>query len=120
MSWTPEAVVVVGYRIPHNLWRKGFEYCEDHCDDADTKIPEDWEDYFIGLDPIRDGGDTFFGQIIYTVPEDGLAKEFDTILADATTIRSIQKSFETIFHDFYVMTGFPLPSFNKYLGIRWT
>lgn len=119
MSWTPEAVVISGYRVPRNIWREGFEYCEEYCDKND-KIPEDWEDYFVDMDAPGDSSDeTFFGSIIYTVPEDGRTKEFDTILADFNTIDKVQNAFHAIFDHLYVVKGWPVPQYNKYLGCRW-
>ena len=119
MSWTPEAVVISGYRVPRNIWREGFEYCEEHCDKND-KIPEDWEDYFVDMDaPGGNESETFFGSIIYTVPEDGYTKEFDTILANFSTIDNVQNAFHAIFDHLYMVKGWPLPQYNKYLGCRW-
>lgn len=119
MSWTPEAVVISGYRVPREIWRMGFEYCEDYCGKND-KIPDDWEDYFVDMDgPGGNDDETFFGSIIYTVPEDCHTREFDTILADFTTIDKVQNAFHAIFDNFYAMKGYPLPSYNKYLGCRW-
>ena len=119
MSWTPEAVVVSGYRIPREIWCEGFEFCEKHWK-TDSNIPEDWEDFFIDMDgPGGDNNETFFGSIIYTVPEDGRTKEFDTILVDRHTVETVQNAFTTIFYFIYMHKGWPLPSYNKYLGCRW-
>ena len=119
MSWTPEAVVISGYRVPRDIWREGFEFCEEHWN-TDSNIPEDWEDYFIDMDgPGGNDNETFFGSIIYTVPEDGRTKEFDTILADCRTITKVSEAFEHIFRHLYEVSGYPYPSYNKYLGVRW-
>ena len=123
MSWTPEAVVISGYKVPRELWCEGFELCEkmdNSCAEHDAKIPEDWEDYFIDMDaPGGDENETFFGSIIYTVPEDGRTKEFNTILADAKTINTVQDAFHYIFNHLYMVKGWPLPTYGKYLGCRW-
>lgn len=123
MSWTPEAIVISGYKVPREIWCEGFEFCES-LDSKENKnefpIPEDWEDYFIDMDaPGGDDTETFFGSIIYTVPEDGHTKEFDTILANFNTIDTVQTAFHKIFDHLYMMRGWPLPQYNKYLGCRW-
>lgn len=119
MSWTPEAVVISGYRVPREIWQAGFEFCEDNWKNNPI-IPDDWEDFFIDMDgPGGDNNETFFGSIIYTVPEDGRTKEFDTILADFSTIDKVQNAFHTIFDLLYVIKGWPVPQYNKYLGCRW-
>ena len=117
MSWTPEAVVLCGYRVSRDIWQKGFEYCEDNCE-SNPAIPEDWEDYFIDMDnPGGNESETFFGSIIYTVPEDGYTVEFDSIFTHYETIIKVQSAFKAIFSRFY--KDAPLPSYRKYLGCRW-
>lgn len=113
MSWLPEAVVISGYKISREFWKQGFEYCEDH------DILDLWEDFFIDMDPMRDSSETFFGAIIYKVDEYTPAQEFETIVADASTIHSIQDGFEKIFRPIYRENGIPIPLYGKYLGIRW-
>lgn len=119
MSIQAEAVVISGYKIPRELWQKGWEFCEEHWQDDQFNIPSDWEDLFIDMDPISGTGETFFAATIYTVDECSAPKEFDTILADAKTILHVQRSFDIVFHNIYMESGFPTPSFNKYLGLRW-
>lgn len=118
MSYTPEAIVVSGYRLPREIFNLGMELCEEHWEIFEKDI-SGWEDFFIDMDLACCNGDTFFGSIIYTVPEDGRTKEFDTITADYNTIKTVQEKFHAIFDHIYKVKGWPMPSYNKYLGIRW-
>ena len=114
MSWTPRAVVISGYKIPNHIWRKGFEYYEDHLD-----LPGEWEDYFISLDSWRADPETFFGAIIHSVDTDSPAKEFNSIIAHQTVIKNVQYAFHSIFDPIYTCAQEPLPQYSKYLGCQW-
>ena len=70
MSWTPEAVMIRGFKIPRNIWNEGIIKCEE------TDCVKDWEDYFIDMDPISGKGDTLFGEIVATI-EEGTAKSYN-------------------------------------------
>jgi hypothetical protein len=56
MSWTPEAVMIRGFKVPRNIWNEGMDKCEE------TNCVEDWEDYFIDMDPACGQGDTFLAK----------------------------------------------------------
>ena len=117
MSYEAQAVVISGYSVPRDIWHEAFEYCDQHWK-TDPSIPVDWEDYFIDMNPMTGNGETFFGEIIYRVDEYAPCKEFDTILATASTIMRVQNAFDSIFTNFYMIKGYPLPKYNKYLGVR--
>lgn len=68
MSWTPETVIIRGFKIPRDIWNEGINKCEE------TNCLEDWEDYFIDMDPVSGKGDTFFGEIVTTISKRGLLK----------------------------------------------
>ncbi len=111
MSWTPEAIIISGYRVPRNIWQEGFKYCEDNCGKND-KIPKDWEDYFIDMDaPGSNESETFFGSIIYTVPEDGPTKELSSIPTNFHALET-QNAFHEIFKNYSSV-------YNHYIGCRW-
>jgi len=118
MSYTSETIVISGYKLPYEIWKKGFKYCEKHCE-TDINIPANWGDMFINMNPICNHGEVFFGWVIYTVPEDGTTKEFDTILADLPVITHVQWYFDHIFRHIYEQKGFPLPTYNKFIGMRY-
>ena len=119
MSIESTAIIVSGYKIPRDIWQKGFEFCEAHWQDKTYKIPEDWEDMFIDMDCISGKGDTFFGSIIYTVSDTEETKEIDSIITHADTILHILDSFEIIFTPICKEYKCPFPKFGKYLGLRW-
>ena len=119
MSIESTAIIISGYKIPREMWRKGFEFCEEHWQDKTYKIPEYWEDMFIDMDCISGKGETFFGSIIYTVGETEETKEIDSIITHADTILHILDSFEIIFMPMFAAKKEPFPKFSKYLGLRW-
>ena len=119
MSWDPEVIVISGYRLPAEIWKKAMLYCEQHQNDPEAHIPEDWEDYFINMDYIHETHDVYFGAIIHSITEGTPTIEFDTILADFNTIHRVQDAFFNICYPIYMQKGFPLPFYNKYIGMRW-
>ena len=119
MSYTPNTVVISGYRVLRKLWRIGFDYCENNYQ-ADPNIPEDWEDLFIDMDyNYHNANETFFGAIIHKSSADSPTAEFDLILADSNTISSIIETFHYIFDKIYENEKIPLPTYSKYLGVKW-
>ena len=119
MSWQPEAVVISGYRVPREIWNEVFEFCDTHWQ-TDPDIPEDWEDMFIDMDqPGGDNHETFFGVILYNISDNDHTREFDTILANYETVEKVQDAFHKLFRHVYTVKGFPYPSYNKYIGVRW-
>ncbi len=120
MSYTVEAVVISGYRIPRHIWCEAFRFCERYCD-TDDLIPDDWEDYFIDMDPLRgNDNETFFGSIIYNISDDNPTTEFDKIIAKGDTIVKVKQAYNHIFS--YVLSIhniIPAPTYGKYVGMRW-
>ena len=107
MSWNTEAIILVGYKLPRDIWEEGFQFCEKHPD-----ILPDYEDHFIDMDPVVGDGETFFGSIIFNVDDYGPAVELNSIMAGDETIDTLTNSFQRIFPDIK-------STYKKYIGIRW-
>lgn len=112
MSWTPEAVMIRGFKIPRDIWNEGMDKCEE------TNCLEDWEDYFIDMDPVCGKGDTFFGEIIATI-EEGTAKSCNNTNFSLKDIFELTNKYTKIFKEIYANRNllFPLP--DTYVGVRY-
>lgn len=112
MSWTPKAVMIRGFKVPRNIWNEGMDKCEE------TNCVEDWENYFIDMDPAYGKGDTFFGEIITTI-EEGTAKSCNNINFSLKDIFELTNKYVKIFKEIYTNHNllFPLP--DTYVGVRY-
>lgn len=115
MSWTPETVIIRGFKIPRDIWNEGMDKCEE------TNCLEDWEDYFIDMDPVCGRGDTFFGEIAMTV-EEGTAKSYNEANADFSweKFSKLKNQYYAIFEKIYADHNLYFPrSCNAYVGVRY-
>ena len=120
MSWEPETVVIYGYRVPREMWQDIFEYCEQNYTDDDQRIPDDWEDYFIDMDPACGQGETLFGKVVHSFSDDDIElKEFDSLLVDLNTIRAVEHTFDVVVRPVYENKQKSAPRANKYIGMRY-
>lgn len=113
MSWIPEAVMIRGFKIPRDIWNEGMQKCEE------TNCLEDWEDYFIDMDPACGRGDTLFGEIIATI-EEGTARSCNETNFSWEKFSQLKNKYYAIFEKIYADHNryFPL-SCNTYVGVRY-
>lgn len=115
MSWTPEAVMIRGFKIPRDIWNEGMDKCEE------TNCLEDWEDHFIDMDPISGKGDTFFGEIVTTI-EEGTAKSYNEANTDFSweKFSRLKNKYYAIFEKIYADHNLYFPRcYNAYVGVRY-
>lgn len=114
MSWTPEAVMIRGFKIPRDIWNEGMDKCEE------TNCLEDWEDYFIDMDPVCGQGDTLFGEIITTI-EEGTARNCnDTTNFSWEKFSRLINKYYDIFEKIYADHNLYFPcGCNTYVGVRY-
>lgn len=115
MSWTPETIIVSGYRVSRDASASAFEEYEKRYDDSSI------EDFFIDYDPITNNNEIFFGTIIETISEDSLPVSFDSIIAPISTIENTKNWFHVLFDDYY--SAHPeeeIPKYGKWIAVRWT
>lgn len=112
MSWTPQATILLGYKIPRTLWDEGIDFCEEN----NELIPFDWEDMFIDMDPVSGNeNETFFGKILYTLDDNDATREFNEILPESNLVKlDIKRAFNIIFPNLDIT-----PILTTYIGTRW-
>lgn len=118
MGYELEAIMVRGFKIPRNIWNEGIEKCKE------TNSFEEFEDYFIDMDPICGQGDTLFGEIITTV-DAGFAKSCNETgftlesLYNSKTKYNLKTKFYNVFKDIYTKYNLYLPLCKTYIGSRY-
>jgi len=110
MSWTPEAIVIRGYKIPSNIW---YEFSKNP-----SKDEEYYEDYLIDTNPITGEGELFFGIIIYSVTEDTPFKEIDQII-EGDMEYQMKLKFHILFDKIYDKMNMKKPKCKTYIGSRY-
>lgn len=111
MSWTPEAIVVRGYKIPSNIW--------DEFSKNPSKDEEYYEDYLINTNPITGKGDLFFGIIIHSVEEDIPFKEIDQLFIEDNKEYRMKVRFHLLFDHIYDKMNMERPTCKTYIGSRY-
>ena len=109
MSWTSEAVIIAGYKIPEIVFNEVFK----------DELPDYVGDYLISTDPVSDTGDYFCGKIIYSVNERSPAMEFDKIYFDKETVDLVNQIFDHWVLPKLSALGFSVPIFTKWLALCW-
>lgn len=113
MSWTPETVIIRGFKIPRDIWNEGMDKCEE------TNCIEDWKDYFIDIDPACGKGDTFFGEIITTI-EEGTARSCHDTDFSWKNFFELTNKYYAIFEKIYADHNLYFPLYcDTYVGVRY-
>jgi hypothetical protein len=111
MSWTPEVIVVAGYKVSQDAWCKAFDKLFNSDND---NLPSEWEDLFICGDPVSDNPNTyFFGKIILSMDDHTDPIALSAILASYSVIKEVCEAYVALFE------GKP-PTFEKWLLTRWS
>lgn len=113
MSWTPQACVIAGYKIPPEAATYAMELIEDDYD-----ILGHYEDFIVDADPMHGTGDIFFGKIIFKLEEDCKPIRFDDILFTQQDYDEVSRGFYKLLDKWCENHNWKT-SFDKYLMVRW-
>ena len=64
MSIEYKSAIIYGCKVEQNLWHELWNYCDNHWEEEDDEIPEDWEDFFIETNQWGTASEYFFGIIV--------------------------------------------------------